>query len=407
MKKEEEQFYDVVDELKGQSRGENGVFSPDYTLTSIKTERAVPESTSPTSFSFTSLPPIPTSPGALPKHSRDAPKSFFSNLKASKSSSKIQPPEPTIRQVPSDSHETTSARSQSEASPEDMKKMASKLSLSRAARAEAAANTTNGIADSSSTFQGVTGLTGPTGNDIGGNLSSQHSQEATSTAEGTFTKETPEESTGSKPKTKLGGFLKRTPSLSNDRTGRRKPTLPPQINVTQSNSRSKETRSPDGPLTAPLQEQQNLSFPDIRPAPRNRSADRDPSPHSDRGEYRIMQLRNDSREPPRGLSNSASQNFRSEVSASHGTGSQFFSGIKNTTSRAAEGLGKAGTRLMGRIHKSNGNLHKEKVDEHYVPYTIRLPLVEQTRLTRIAKRLEDSKDKTEFWMPALPWRCIE
>jgi len=36
-----------------------------------------------------------------------------------------------------------------------------------------------------------------------------------------------------------------------------------------------------------------------------------------------------------------------------------------------------------------------------------LPLVEQTRKTRIAKRLEDSKDKTEFWMPALPWRCIE
>jgi hypothetical protein len=28
-------------------------------------------------------------------------------------------------------------------------------------------------------------------------------------------------------------------------------------------------------------------------------------------------------------------------------------------------------------------------------------------LTRISTRLEQSRDKTEFWMPALPWRCIE
>jgi hypothetical protein len=38
---------------------------------------------------------------------------------------------------------------------------------------------------------------------------------------------------------------------------------------------------------------------------------------------------------------------------------------------------------------------------------INLPLVEQTRITRISKKIEASKDKTEFWMPSLPWRCIE
>lgn len=38
---------------------------------------------------------------------------------------------------------------------------------------------------------------------------------------------------------------------------------------------------------------------------------------------------------------------------------------------------------------------------------IHRPLAEQTRLTRIANRLEVAKDKTEFWMPALPWRCLE
>lgn len=46
-------------------------------------------------------------------------------------------------------------------------------------------------------------------------------------------------------------------------------------------------------------------------------------------------------------------------------------------------------------------------DEHYQIKVINLPLVEQTRLTRISKRLEDSRDKTEFWMPAFPWRAID
>jgi hypothetical protein len=46
-------------------------------------------------------------------------------------------------------------------------------------------------------------------------------------------------------------------------------------------------------------------------------------------------------------------------------------------------------------------------DEHYEISVINLPLVAQTRKTRISKRLEESRDKTEFWMPALPWRAID
>jgi hypothetical protein len=46
-------------------------------------------------------------------------------------------------------------------------------------------------------------------------------------------------------------------------------------------------------------------------------------------------------------------------------------------------------------------------DEHYVIKVLNMPLVEQTRKTRISKRLEDSRDKTEFWMPAFPWRAID
>jgi hypothetical protein len=44
---------------------------------------------------------------------------------------------------------------------------------------------------------------------------------------------------------------------------------------------------------------------------------------------------------------------------------------------------------------------------HYELKVLNRPLVEQTRLTRISKKLEDSRDKTEFWMPAFPWRAID
>ena len=63
---------------------------------------------------------------------------------------------------------------------------------------------------------------------------------------------------------------------------------------------------------------------------------------------------------------------------------------------------------MGKMTRNGGSNHKDVVEEQpYVCHIITLPLREQTRRTRIAKRLENSKDKTEFWMPSLPWRCIE
>ena len=82
--------------------------------------------------------------------------------------------------------------------------------------------------------------------------------------------------------------------------------------------------------------------------------------------------------------------------------------IKNTSNQATDGLRRAGKGFLGKITRSGSSNSREPADdEPYVCTTINLPLVEQTRRTRIAKRLEDSKDKTEFWMPALPWRCIE
>lgn len=65
--------------------------------------------------------------------------------------------------------------------------------------------------------------------------------------------------------------------------------------------------------------------------------------------------------------------------------------------------------LFGKSSRSGLVAEKEHVvdDDQYQIKVINLPLVEQTRRTRISKRLETSRDKTEFWMPAFPWRAID
>lgn len=87
-------------------------------------------------------------------------------------------------------------------------------------------------------------------------------------------------------------------------------------------------------------------------------------------------------------------------------GSAFFSGLKSSSSKAADMISKG---LFGKNSRSGSTTEREPAvdDEHYVLKVINLPLVEQTRRTRISKRLEDSRDKTEFWMPAFPWRAID
>ena len=88
----------------------------------------------------------------------------------------------------------------------------------------------------------------------------------------------------------------------------------------------------------------------------------------------------------------------------NGGGSAFLSGLKNSSTRAADMISKGLFRKRG-----GGTMDKEPIvdDENYVLKVINLPLVEQARLTRISKRLEDSRDKTEVWMHAFPWRAID
>lgn len=209
---------------------------------------------------------------------------------------------------------------------------------------------------------------------------------------------------GRKSKPKFGGFLTRTRSIRMDDGPRKsKPTTPilttnPEIMV-QYDGSNEAADHQTAPKTAPLQQDRSLR--DMMSSnTRNRSADR--KPQSINSQENLGPLLQD-RPSGQGLSTSNSRVFR-ESGGAHG-GSHIFSNIKNTSSKAADGLGKAGKGIFGKIARSGSSNAKE--EERYVVRVINLPLVEQTRRTRIAKRLEDSKDKTEFWMPALPWRCIE
>jgi RhoGAP domain len=96
--------------------------------------------------------------------------------------------------------------------------------------------------------------------------------------------------------------------------------------------------------------------------------------------------------------------------------------LKNTGSRAADGLGRAAKGLLGKLSNRTGTgdprdslerlkqtreeeAQKAALTKNYK--IVNLPLEQQTRMTRICKRLEDCKDKTEFWLPAVAYRSID
>ena len=199
-----------------------------------------------------------------------------------------------------------------------------------------------------------------------------------------------------KPKPRFGNLIGRTRSIRvddlakagdrhHDRGSGRKlrpfspivTTNTPQIHLQFDGSNElQQPHTPLTPLTAPLPADR-LPRVEGGPAPRNRSAERGSTTQS-----------------------SLSGSFKD------GPGSILFNGIQHTKSKAADGINKVGKTLMGKANRS-GSSQGHREEERYVPQMINLPLVEQTRRSRIAARLENSKDKTEFWMPALPWRCIE
>ena len=137
--------------------------------------------------------------------------------------------------------------------------------------------------------------------------------------------------------------------------------------------------------TAPIQAQDRSFREMMSSAPRNHSAER-------------AQGRDVSGSSRRDTDNTS----RYAHSAYRDNGGSFFSGLKGLKASVNKGF-------FGGGGRNDHSVHREPAvdDEHYVLKVINLPLVEQTRKTRISKRLEDSRDKTEFWMPAFPWRAID
>jgi hypothetical protein len=212
----------------------------------------------------------------------------------------------------------------------------------------------------------------------------------------------------SKPK-KQGGLLGRTRSIKGDEnTGNR--TKP--VNLTKPN------RGPPAPLspeiaqawtpngdnmslkTAPVEKgqswRQNMGIGKLR----THSADRhDGSKHTHRDEEQGP--RRDRAEHASLASSSYNESRGATLMSSLGSGAR----------KMGEKMDSARKGVFGKLGRSSSNHESQtsisNLNEPYVCKIIHKPLIEQTRLTRISTRLEQSRDKTEFWMPALPWRCIE
>ncbi|GAB1203867.1 hypothetical protein APSETT445_002507 [Aspergillus pseudonomiae] len=77
-----------------------------------------------------------------------------------------------------------------------------------------------------------------------------------------------------------------------------------------------------------------------------------------------------------------------------GASAALFNNIKQSSSGAADRIGKAGKGFFGKITRSGSTNERELInDDNYVCSVINLPLIEQARRTRIAKRLEDCSGK--------------
>lgn len=104
---------------------------------------------------------------------------------------------------------------------------------------------------------------------------------------------------------------------------------------------------------------------------------------------------------------------RSDLQHNDFRGRNNSAGILGTTAtKAAEGLKAGGRGFFNKLTRSGSSNERAghtgpMPEEEYEPRVLKLPLIEQTRQTRIAKSYDHCRDKTEFWMPALPWRCIE
>ncbi|KAL8713595.1 MAG: hypothetical protein Q9220_002457 [cf. Caloplaca sp. 1 TL-2023] len=329
---------------------------------------------------LTSLPSMPASPQQGPKHGREQSRSLFANYKATRSSNKVHKLEATIRQVSEDTpRDSNRSGERSLYSLQKGSGSTPDLSLSTLNTSSIEAPGTD--QDKPGTVQ----------RPVGPSILSDTALVTTST----------DPKHAGKIRPRFTHLLTRTRSIRTEEGGgrRSKPVTPIQTTLEEDLGRFDGNEENGGLKTAPLEMDNSRTFRDLMgSAIRNKSADRQPI----NKQSSSSSMRGRPGGDNRGLAPPASNSFRD------GTGSKLFANIKNTSSKATDGLGKAGKGLFHKMGRSGSNNTKEESgDGQYRTSVINLPLIEQTRRTRIARRLEDSRDKTEFWMPALPWRCID
>ncbi|KAL5117222.1 hypothetical protein ACEQ8H_004911 [Pleosporales sp. CAS-2024a] len=112
---------------------------------------------------------------------------------------------------------------------------------------------------------------------------------------------------------------------------------------------------------------------------------------------------------PRRLERAEQGAAQASSSYNESRGANLMSSIGSGARKVGGNLNSARKGIFGKLGRSSSNHESPTLatNEPYVCKVIHKPLIEQTRLTRISSRLEQSRDKTEFWMPALPWRCID
>ncbi|KAI6712170.1 hypothetical protein PZA11_000648 [Diplocarpon coronariae] len=208
-----------------------------------------------------------------------------------------------------------------------------------------------------------------------------------------------------KSKPKPFGILSRSKSLHEEQS----PRAPSPTNKSIETEKAPVQTSSSKP--APPAENPDRSLRSMMSSTvRQRSEDRQPSATRDPAQPKEGSKLRDPKEQTRSQTMKESRdNGRPPPSFSsslrEGGGNTFLNNLKSSATKGAGALSKG---LFGKGGR-NGSHEKEPTvdDEHYQLKVLTLPLMEQTRLTRISKKLEDSKDKTEFWMPAFPWRAID
>jgi hypothetical protein len=311
------------------------------------------DQTSPRITAMPELPPSPSSSQPPQKHGREPSKSFFSNLMASKSSHRLHASETSLPETA----EKISARSRASSKDRSLRSIRRQGSTPELPRYNVPP--------------------------------SQHSAQESTASDNTQDIRPSSGPANKKSKSKLGGMLVRTKTLRGEENAKQRAAAPPSIK-TDSSTIKNGIEPP--PKTAPLKSDHRahaFGGGSNGNTPRNRSADRS-------RQEEAKPVRKDLR-------------HTQQMPQSHSfQGANLLSNLQQTGKGVGDRLGKAGKGLFGKITRSGSSIEREPLPpEEHVIRIINLPLVKQTRRTRIARRLELSKDKTEFWMPALPWRCIE